>query len=137
MNRAQLQELSRLRLHEAKALLDAGHPSGAYYLAGYAVECALKACIAKGFARHDFPELKLVKDIYTHDLNILISKAKLKPDLELASKANPDFEVNWSIVKDWSENSRYQTYTEAQARDLYEAIVDRAHGVQKWIRRYW
>jgi hypothetical protein len=47
MNRAEFQKLSDLRLHESKALLTAGLPQGAYYLAGYAVECALKACIAK------------------------------------------------------------------------------------------
>ena len=39
MNRADLKQLAQLRLREAKALLDGGHAPGAYYLAGYAVEC--------------------------------------------------------------------------------------------------
>jgi HEPN domain-containing protein len=47
MNRADLQQLAELRITEAKVLLDNGFYAGAYYLAGYAVECALKACIAK------------------------------------------------------------------------------------------
>jgi len=47
VNRRDLQALSRIRLTEAKALLRLGHYDGAYYLAGYAAECALKACIAK------------------------------------------------------------------------------------------
>ena len=47
MNRTDLQQPALTRLAEAKALLAAGFPAGAYYLAGYAVECALKACIAK------------------------------------------------------------------------------------------
>jgi hypothetical protein len=47
MNRNDFQKISRLRVKEAKALLDNGYPAGAYYLMGYAVECALKACIAK------------------------------------------------------------------------------------------
>jgi hypothetical protein len=47
MNRNDLQNLSRLREKEAKVLLDNGCFAGAYYLLGYAVECALKACIAK------------------------------------------------------------------------------------------
>ncbi len=53
MNRIDLQQLARARLREAEALLNAGEWSGAYYLAGYAVECGLKACIAKltGLAR--------------------------------------------------------------------------------------
>ncbi len=37
------QSFSRIRVNEAKALLHLKHYSGAYYLAGYAVECALKA----------------------------------------------------------------------------------------------
>ena len=42
-------------LKRQKALLDGGYPAGAYYLMGYAVECALKACIAKQTKRYDFP----------------------------------------------------------------------------------
>jgi len=42
VNRKDLQNLARMRLAEANALLTAGLPDGAYYLAGYAVECALR-----------------------------------------------------------------------------------------------
>lgn len=56
MDRKGLQELSNVRLKEAKALLKVGMADGAYYLAGYAVECALKACIAKETRRYDFPD---------------------------------------------------------------------------------
>lgn len=55
MNRREFRELTTLRLAEARALLDAGLPDGAYYLAGYAVECALKACISRQTRQHDFP----------------------------------------------------------------------------------
>jgi hypothetical protein len=41
MNRADLQQIAELRLQEARTLLTGGFPDGAYYLAGYAVECAL------------------------------------------------------------------------------------------------
>jgi HEPN domain-containing protein len=47
MNRADFQQLAELRLQDAEALLQAGRYEAAYYLAGYAIECALKACIAK------------------------------------------------------------------------------------------
>ncbi len=47
MNRSDFQRLTRLRLDEAKVLLANERYQGAYYLIGYAVECALKACIAK------------------------------------------------------------------------------------------
>ncbi|HLF84399.1 MAG TPA: HEPN domain-containing protein [Blastocatellia bacterium] len=59
MNRNDLKLLAVTRLREAKVLLANGEYSGAYYLAGYVVECALKACIAKRTKRHDFPDRKI------------------------------------------------------------------------------
>jgi HEPN domain-containing protein len=59
MDRKDFRALSRVWLSEATALLNAGLPDGAYYLAGYAVECALKACIAKETQRYEFPEKKI------------------------------------------------------------------------------
>jgi HEPN domain-containing protein len=55
MNRADFQKLTQLRLAEAKVLLDSNRYEGAYYLMGYAVECALKSCIAKQTKEYDFP----------------------------------------------------------------------------------
>jgi hypothetical protein len=34
----------------------AGFSDGAYYLAGYTVDCAIKASVAKRTQEHDFPE---------------------------------------------------------------------------------
>lgn len=70
-----MQILARTRLAEANALLAAGFPDGAYYLAGYAVECALKACITRGTQRYDFPDKKSVDASYTHNLKDLIKVA--------------------------------------------------------------
>lgn len=47
MNRGELQELAMIRLQDAKVLLENECFDGAYYLSGYVIECALKACIAK------------------------------------------------------------------------------------------
>ena len=88
MNRVDFQGIAELRLRESKALLAAGFPEGAYYLAGYAVECALKACIAKRTQEHDFPERES-KDYYKHDLKELLNFAKLKDDLALSVQTNP------------------------------------------------
>jgi hypothetical protein len=46
-------------------------------LAGYSVECGLKACVAKQIREHDFPDRQFVLDSYTHDLNRLIGLAGL------------------------------------------------------------
>ncbi len=58
--------------------------------------------------------------------------------LERDMKAAPGLEVNWAIVKDWSEASRYELgITEAQARDIYSACTARKNGVLAWIKRQW
>lgn len=65
--------LAQIRLQEAQALLKAGLPDGAYYLAGYSIECALKACIAKSTRRYDFPpDKKTIDAIYVHNLKGLM-----------------------------------------------------------------
>jgi HEPN domain-containing protein len=70
VKRSDFQELAALRLKEARLLLKANCPEGAYYLAGYAAECALKACIARRTERFEFPDLKIAQEswgtIYLH-----------------------------------------------------------------------
>jgi hypothetical protein len=45
VNRADLQFLAKERVLEAGILLKRKKWSGAYYLAGYAIECGLKSCV--------------------------------------------------------------------------------------------
>ena len=138
MNRKELQQLSRLRVADAKILLDNGRHLGAYYLLGYAVECALKACIAKQTRRYDFPDRKLVNDSYTHDLERLLGVSGLKDALSSESASNPTLQRFWTIVKDWSEQSRYNSeITENAARDLFSAVTARRNGVLSWLMRWW
>jgi HEPN domain-containing protein len=92
MDRKDLRALSRVRLSEARALLKAGLPDGAYYLAGYAVECGLKACIAKETQRYEFPEKKRADASYTHSLKELVRVAELRDGLQAAKDADPLFE---------------------------------------------
>jgi hypothetical protein len=47
MNRNEFQRIARARVADARVLLGAKRYSGAYYLCGYAIECALKACIGQ------------------------------------------------------------------------------------------
>lgn len=71
-SRSDFQWLAKTRIREAKALLDQGLFDGAYYLAGYAVECALKACIVKKIKRSELPDKKFIQDVYTHKLGRLL-----------------------------------------------------------------
>jgi HEPN domain-containing protein len=137
MNRNAFQQISRIRTREARALLDAGYYPGAYYLIGYAVECALKACVSKQVKRYDFPDKKLANEAFTHDLEKLVRVAGLAPDFERERRTNLDLELNWAVVKDWSESIRYEiSVSEAQARDLYSACTGR-NGILQWIKRRW
>jgi HEPN domain-containing protein len=137
MNRIDLQEISELRLRESKALLDAGFPEGAYYLAGYAVECALKACISRRTHEHDFPEKKLVNESHTHNLKNLLQLAELKTELDAVIEADPAMESALDKVQEWSESSRYQRKTAQEATTLLRAIEDRKGGLLPWIRLHW
>ena len=137
VDRRDLQLLARIRLQEARALLKGGHSDGAYYLAGYAVECGLKACIAKGIERYEFPDKKKVDASHTHNLRELIRVANLeKARLDEASR-DPAFRDNWDVVQAWSEQSRYWRSDAATAQRLVKAIGDGKHGALSWIRRYW
>ena len=118
-------------------MLVADLPDGAYYLAGYAVECALKACIARGTQRYDFPEKKSVDASYTHNLKDLIKVANLEPKRLEEAKTDPVFRNNWDLVQEWSEHSRYRRHGSEMAGALVKAIGDRKHGVIAWIKRYW
>jgi HEPN domain-containing protein len=133
VNRKDLQFLAHTRLAEAKALLEAGHPDGAYYLAGYAVECALKACIARGTQRYEFPDKKSVDASHTHNLRDLIKIANLELVHLEEAKRDSAFRSNWDLVQQWSEHSRYRRHDSGLAKALVEAIGDRKHGVMVWI----
>ena len=107
-------------------------------MAGYAVECALKACVAKLVREHDFPDKKLANEAFVHDLEKLMRVAGLAPAFDRDKRANRALELNWAVVKDWSEASRYELgITEAQARDLYAACVELPDGVLPWIENRW
>ena len=135
-DRATFQQLAETRMSEARSLLENGHPSGAYYLAGYALECALKARIAKEFRKHEIPELKKLQNIYTHDLSALLSIAGLKEDLEAEKQTASDIYQRWEIVKTWSEGARYKVWTMDVALAIVRAI-DGDGGILEWLRNRW
>jgi hypothetical protein len=139
VNRTDFQQLADTRIAEANALLTLANPmpSGAYYLAGYAVECALKACIAKNVNQYDFPDKLLATKSYTHNIEELVSVAGLKPERDAVATAAPLLDQNWNIVKDWSEGARYEQHSQSKAEKLYNAIADSVNGVLPWIKARW
>jgi HEPN domain-containing protein len=137
MNRSDLQRLSNARIREARILFDAGEYCGSYYLAGYAVECALKACFAKSVRKYDFPDKKGAGKIFTHKLPDLVTLANLDAELLASRQASSKFASGWDVVCKWTEESRYSNGTKDDAEELLDAIIRRRDGVLPWIKRHW
>jgi hypothetical protein len=137
MTRADLQAMADIRIAEAQALFAAGLFDGAYYLAGYSVECALKACIAKLTNQYDFPDKEFVLSSYTHAIGKLVFNAGLIVQRDADAPIGSTFAYNWGIVKDWTESSRYERHTEQKAKALIEAVAHPINGVLPWIKVRW
>jgi HEPN domain-containing protein len=137
VNRNELQQLAELRLSEAQVLLAAGKFAGAYYLAGYSIECALKACIAKRTREFDFPDKQNVNRSHTHDLHQLLDVAGLEEELAVAMTKDVQFRSYWKVVRRWSESSRYKiNVDEASAQLMLEAVGSAPSGVLAWLRPF-
>lgn len=137
MNRQQLQRPAGERVQDAEALLAAGRWSGAYYLAGYAVECGLKACVAKLTVQYDSPNKEIAAKSYTHNLESLVVTAKLESQRRAEVIANAAFASHCSDVIAWNERSRYLIWSEAEARILVSAVTDSNSGMSSWITVHW
>ena len=136
LTRKDFQRLADLRAREAAALLKTRNPIGSYHLGGYAVECALKACIAKMARRHEFPlKADYVRRVYTHNLEELLRLANLEKQLERDMTTNPVLAGNWDVVRKWSEESRYQS-SGLDGRNLLAAVIG-PNGVLQWIKQHW
>lgn len=148
-NRADFQQLATLRLTEAQTLLTHDLPDGAFYLAGYAVECALKAAICRTLGIDDFFESysskphgakvrdDVVQKFKTHDYGTLLVLSdlyhKLGADL-LTDKALND---SWSTFQNqnWSEQQRYATASKAM-NDTLDFVASVNYFLQ-WISQHW
>ncbi|MBI1901128.1 MAG: HEPN domain-containing protein [Planctomycetia bacterium] len=137
MLRRELQRLARTRIKEARRLIAAAEYSGAYYLCGLAVECALKASIAKQTQRHEFPDKRRAQEAWDHDLVRLAKVAGLTQAIEHEVQLKTPFGRNWTLVKDWEIESRYNFWTRDDAKNLYRAIMTRTGGVLRWLQQHW
>jgi HEPN domain-containing protein len=137
---ADLRTVADMRLREAQALLGLGEHSGAYYLAGYAVECGLKAVITRTLIPHALPDrtgLKTLGEAFTHDFVRLVELANLDGELHQELRQNPQFQAYWGVAKDWTETSRYELWTVREASQMVEAVGHADDGVLRWIRPHW
>jgi hypothetical protein len=92
VTRLEWQQLAERWLVDAKSLLDDKRWSAAYYLAGYAVECGLKACVLVRVAASPevlFDDKKFSEKCWTHSVLELVKMADLEAARTADSAANP------------------------------------------------
>jgi hypothetical protein len=78
-----------------------------------------------------FPDKKVAESFYKHELTLLRKLAGLDDEMDKDAAVS----LQWDVVKDWSEQSRYEIgRTEPEARDLYEAIEK---GMLPWFKARW
>ncbi len=138
MNKKDLEKLVDIRVNEATTLFNNKCYEGAYYLLGYALECAIKACITKQVKENDFPDKDLANKAFTHDLGKLIGVAGLTKELNDYEKLDEDFKLNWAVAMEWSEQARYdKQIAETKVNDFFEAVTNDKNGVLIWIKKWW
>ncbi len=143
MNQAELQLQAEERIKDASALIKEQRWSFAYYVAGYAVECALKSAVLQRMTLTGsvFKDKKFAEKCFTHKFEDLVDLAGLRNELHarfaVSTAANDGFVANWGVACAWTESSRYEFKAESEARALYNTITDATAGVLPWIKNYW
>ena len=138
VTRSELKKLVERRLGDAHVLMQGRRYESAYYIAEYAVECAIKACIARQFRRNTIPDKGLVDKTYKHDFEQLLKTSGLFDKLLIDAKANPGLGSSWNVIKDWKPDVRYSTEkTRLDAHDLIDAIENPNDGILQWLARHW
>jgi len=142
VNRLDLQQLAEERLLALQSLILSKNWPSAYYLAGYAVELGLKACVLVRLTSEpelvfDRPKAKFAESCWTHRINDLLELAGLAKQKNVDSNQTVALGTNWQRVSFWTESSRYEMKTQVEAEELYNAITDAQAGVMPWLRIRW
>jgi len=137
LKRTDLQALAQTKIDDATHLISVGSYSNGYYLAGYSIELALKACIARQISAETIPDKAFINSVYVHNLKSLVGSAGLSAALKDAEDEDAAFAANWAIVSEWSPEVRYENIEALSAQLLSSAILDPKSGVLRWIKAHW
>jgi hypothetical protein len=137
ISKKDLETLAETRLGDALHLFQATRYSAAYYLAGYAVELGIKACIAGVFQANVIPEKSFVNAVYSHKLDELLGLAGIKKQLQDDMRNDPVLSAAWGVASKWNETSRYDMWDQFAAASMIQAVGDKNHGVLQWLKRHW
>ena len=132
--RQNLLQLSTQWLDDARILLAAGRFAGAYHAGGVSLECLLKARIAAGTQAEEFPDKKFADRVWTHQPVELLKAGGLVAFLDQAPSA---IQANWTTVKDWTIDSRYNHIVDRVVAEAFlDALDDQTNGVLPWLRSH-
>ncbi len=137
-SRADFEHLADIRIKEARVLFAAGLLDGAYYLGGYALECALKVVIVEALPVETLVHHRQIQDYHTHDLASLMRHAYLLEALEEDRVAKPGLDASWTVVNRWSEQERHAHGVDADTVfEFLTSIDDESDGILPWVKQHW
>ncbi|MBA7668585.1 hypothetical protein ES703_76698 [subsurface metagenome] len=122
LDRDDMIQIARARLHDADALVEARRYDGAIYLCGYAVEMALKTRICKTLHWSAYPEtrgeFRGYQSFRTHDLDVLLRLSGVEEELRREHLSD------WLTMAEWDPEARYKPIgsgSEADAKSMIES----------------
>jgi hypothetical protein len=135
--RSDLRANAQAKVDDAIILLMNNRFSNAYYLAGYAVEIGLKACIAAQISAETIPDKAFIKGIMNHQYRVLVGLAGLAGSLKDEEDKDQLFATNWALASQWEPDARYEAIDPMSAQLLVDAIATPNSGVLQWIKTHW
>lgn len=124
-------------LSDAELLYQSERYDSAYYLAGYSVECLLKAIICKNIQPNEFPPKNTNSTHYIHSIEHLVKTAGLDKELEFDRDRSDKLKNSYLLLKDWDPAElRYNSgpIQRTQIEDFLEAIKDQ-EGFVSWLSK--
>ncbi|WP_398466157.1 hypothetical protein [Tardiphaga sp.] len=123
-------------MSDARLLFQNKRYSNSYYLYGYGVELGLKARIARQISVETIPDKAILTGFLDHQVARLVGLAGLA-DVLKSERQLPAFDTRWSVVAEWSVDSRYDMIDAVTAAAMADAVEHPQHGVMKWLQRHW
>jgi HEPN domain-containing protein len=118
------------RFEEAEILLEAGKHTGAIYLAGYGIECMLKALVLSSVPRSSLAVVKgMFRGNRAHEYEWLKSEYRVRSGTTFPSEIT----LYFALVEGWSTDLRYEPGTLA-TKDA-ESFMKAARAIIDWIDR--
>lgn len=143
----QLRAVAELRADDAQALLDTGQKArtnGAIYLAGFVIECLLKALLLERHpnlrvpvdsARLSGGDRDVLKLLYSHDLDCMLGflpEVRLRLESITDAAGRPCWPAFRDICAQWTVYARYAT-TQASITDA-QRFMNTIREVKQWLR---